>query len=372
MRDNSHTDLFGLVVDLIPGYVSWIASDLTYRGVNQAVADAFGFSRDSIVGKPLGGLSDPERDDFCRNVRRFFQSSLEHDSFEVRLKIGGEERWQLVEAKKYQGGSEAIFVGIDITERKRLEASFLEERQQRLESARLACLGEMAASIAHEIKSPLGALINFADLAVECTDNPTKIRGLVEKIQRNAERITKIVKGLQTHARRGDQDPFAPASLKEIIDDTIELCRDKYRRTNTRFELGEFPQDFRFDCRATQIAQVLLNLLKNAADAVEALPERWVRLEFRDRGDKFDLFITDSGPGIPPEVAKRLMQPFFTTKSVGKGTGLGLSLSRRISTEHKGSLTIDAKCSNTRFVLTLPKRHAPAAAASAAKAKKAA
>lgn len=352
------TDRFALVVDLIPGYVSWIARDLRYLGVNQAIADAFGIDRASVAGTPLGFRADAAKDDFCLRVRRFFESKLETDSFEVRIELAEGERWHLVEARKYEGGKEALFVGIDITERKRIEASLAAEREQRIEDSRLASLGEMAASIAHEINSPLCALMGFADLVVECHAAPEKVTAFGAKIQRTAGRIAKIVKALQAQARKGDADPFLATALEEIVQDTTELCRDKFRDRNVELRLAALPPGFRFDCRATQISQVVLNLLKNACDAVEALPERWVELSFRDLGETFALVVTDSGPGIPAEVRTRLMQPFYTTKGVGKGTGLGLSLSRRICEEHGGTLTIEAECKNTRFVITLPKGQA--------------
>ena len=366
MGKSSKTDRFALVVDLIPGYVSWISSDLRYLGVNQAIADAFGFDRHAIAGQALGMRSDAAKDDFCRNVRRFFDSSQDEDSFEVKIQLAGEDRWHLVEARKYDGGKEALFVGIDVTERKRIEASLAAEREQRIEDSRLASLGEMAASIAHEIKSPLSALVGFADLCAECHDQPEKIKNYAAKILRTADRITKIVKALESQARKGDGDPFQDTQLREIVEDTVELCRDKFRDSNVELRLRKLPEGFRFDCRATQVAQVLLNLLKNARDAVDALPERWVELDFRDLGEKFALVVTDSGPGIPAKVRERLMQPFYTTKGVGKGTGLGLSLSRRISEEHGGSLTIEAECAHTRFVITLPKRHPKSAGKKAA------
>ncbi|MFZ4403828.1 MAG: sensor histidine kinase, partial [Pseudobdellovibrionaceae bacterium] len=102
-------------------------------------------------------------------------------------------------------------------------------------------------------------------------------------------------------------------------------------------------------------SQVLLNLLNNAFDAVENEKERWVHLGFSALNEnEFLLFVTDSGPGIPKEVADKIMQPFFTTKPVGKGTGLGLSISLGVINEHKGQFYINTANKNTQFVLRLP------------------
>jgi C4-dicarboxylate-specific signal transduction histidine kinase len=83
--------------------------------------------------------------------------------------------------------------------------------------------------------------------------------------------------------------------------------------------------------------------------------ERWIKLEVQDKGSLFEISVTDSGPGIPKDVARKIMSPFFTTKPPGKGTGLGLSISSNIMTDHGGSLALDSNSPNTRFVLTLPK-----------------
>jgi C4-dicarboxylate-specific signal transduction histidine kinase len=104
-----------------------------------------------------------------------------------------------------------------------------------------------------------------------------------------------------------------------------------------------------------QIAQVLLNLFQNAFDAVMDAPgERWVRLDVSARDNALILAVSDSGPGVPPELKSKIMEPFFTTKDVGKGTGLGLSLSTSIALEHGGKLELTENGGHTCFCLTLP------------------
>jgi signal transduction histidine kinase len=108
-------------------------------------------------------------------------------------------------------------------------------------------------------------------------------------------------------------------------------------------------------CREVQIAQVLLNLLENAFDAVmEQQGEKWIRIEVAVQAGSVVLSVIDSGPGIPPELKTRIMEPFFTTKEVGKGTGLGLSLSRAIVEEHGGKLELTEEAGHTCFSFRLP------------------
>jgi len=106
-----------------------------------------------------------------------------------------------------------------------------------------------------------------------------------------------------------------------------------------------------------QIAQVVMNLVQNAFDAVaETLDEKWVRVNVTTRDDSVVVSVIDSGPGVPPHLRARIMEPFFTTKLVGKGTGLGLSLSRSIAASHGGDLTLGEQNGHTCFMLTLPLR----------------
>jgi C4-dicarboxylate-specific signal transduction histidine kinase len=99
-----------------------------------------------------------------------------------------------------------------------------------------------------------------------------------------------------------------------------------------------------------------MNLLNNAEEAVENLPERWIAVDIQDTGERIRLLVTDSGAGIPPEVGARLMEPFFTTKEVGRGTGLGLPISKTIVESHNGNIHLNTECANTQFIVELPKR----------------
>jgi signal transduction histidine kinase len=326
-------------------------------GVNKRLADAFGFDRTSISGTPLGNRIGAEEDSFCREAQAFFQSTLTQTSFTACLKSKTGEKWHLVEAQKYAGGGEALFIGIDITEQKQMEAMLLAERERRHESTRLAGLGEMAAGIAHEIKTPLSILMANADLAENSIGQPEKLLGHIEKVQKSADRIVRIIRSLQSSLRSGENDPFAKADLFSLLQDGAEFTRDHFRRFSVELKFKKPSFSTLADCRETQIAQVFLNLLRNGAEAVAELPNRWVEVDMIDAGSDLVFRFTDSGPGIPADIRERLVEAFFTTKGK-KGTGLGLSISKRILEEHGGSLTIDSTSPNTCFVLRLPKTKA--------------
>jgi PAS domain S-box-containing protein len=248
---------------------------------------------------------------------------------------------------------------IDITDRKEAERVIDEQRAKMVLSAKMSALGEMASGIAHEINNPLsiihGKASQLKDLAIEGTLDAAHVAKVAEKIESTALRISKIVKAMRALARDGEKEPFESASLKTLLDDTIELCQEKFKHHAVTLCVPEVEAALRLHCRGVQICQVMLNLIVNAHDAVERLEIKWVRLDILDRGESIDISVTDSGSGIPPELREKILQPFFTTKEAGKGTGLGLSLSRGIVESHGGTLKLDTDCPNTRFVVSLPK-----------------
>jgi signal transduction histidine kinase len=150
-----------------------------------------------------------------------------------------------------------------------------------------------------------------------------------------------------------------PESVALIVRDTVELCTERFRQHNIDLVIDPIEPGLYVECRGVQIAQVLLNLLSNAHDAVDGARERRVRIAVDNDDRDVRIAVSDSGPGIPPEIRARIMEPFFTTKEIGKGTGLGLSVSKGIAEAHGGRLALDPEARETRFVLTLRRVPAP-------------
>lgn len=249
--------------------------------------------------------------------------------------------------------------GRDISRMIEVERTLESEKQKSFFTAKLAALGEMAGGVAHEINNPLAVI----SMSAEMLDNDIKAGRIdaarlakgVAAITLQAERVSKIVRGLKAIARNDAAEPKSPHSVKALVDDVFSISKEKFKGADVRLEPIPF-EDFEVPCRPVQIMQIMLNLLNNALDAAREQPEKWVRLDVRKVFETFEFSVTDSGPGVPPEIQAKIMQPFFTTKEVGKGTGLGLSISRAIAEEHGGRLFYDSHSRNTRFVLQLPLR----------------
>jgi signal transduction histidine kinase len=246
---------------------------------------------------------------------------------------------------------------LDIAERERTERELIATRQASIVAAKMAALGEMSANVAHEVNNPLTAIRLGAQrlgvlAARDCLDGPAVLRA-ARDIDGTVERIRRIVAALGFFARQRDDDPMRPESVLSIVNATVELCARRFQLREIALEVDPISPDLYVRCRGTQISLVLINLLSNAYDAVENQPIRRVRIAARASGGDVEIAVADSGPGVPTEIASRIMEPFFTTKEIGKGTGLGLSLSSGIAAAHGGRLTRDCAAPETRFVLAL-------------------
>jgi C4-dicarboxylate-specific signal transduction histidine kinase len=225
-------------------------------------------------------------------------------------------------------------------------------------TAKMSALGEMAGGIAHEINTPLGTIGMIAEQIKELVNEETVEREMISEMSEvvglTVQRISSIIQGLKTFSRDGSRDSFSNTSLKQIIDNTLTLCREKLKNSSVKLILDSIDDDISIQCQPVQISQVLLNLVSNACDAVSRLQEKWIEISTERQGDMIRILVTDSGGGISREIRNKLFEPFFTTKDIGKGTGLGLSIAKGIAEAHQGQLTLDDGCVNTRFVLNLP------------------
>jgi C4-dicarboxylate-specific signal transduction histidine kinase len=236
-------------------------------------------------------------------------------------------------------------------------ASDQEIQAQKVMSSKMFSLGEMAASIAHELNNPMAVIQGMAWMTQSSAqsgeiDSEKTIESMT-KIIKMTERSSKIIKGIRIFARDAAQDPMDPIELNSIIEDTLELC--KWRINQKGIKIIWQTEDAALSTgRSVQISQVLLNLLNNASDAVEGSQDPWIEVKLFQNDQKWIISVTDSGNGIDQNISKKMMNPFFTTKPSGKGTGLGLSISQRILKDHLGEIWYDEKSKNTRFCLSLP------------------
>ncbi len=256
-----------------------------------------------------------------------------------------------------------ITANLNLEKKVEQRTELIHEQQKILQaSSKMSALGEMAGGIAHEINSPLASIKTISSQMQEIIDDEPLDKSLLKdmstQVEKTTDRIARIVQGLRTFSRDGSRDPLHPVNVRQLIDETLSLCQERLKHQGTHVGIQDVRPDLFFDGRATEISQVLLNLVNNANDAVASLKEKWVKIAVKDSDDWIEIQVTDSGGGVPTEVREKIFQPFFTTKEIGKGTGMGLSIAVGIMRGHHGDLKLDTQCSNTRFVIRLPKKKA--------------
>jgi C4-dicarboxylate-specific signal transduction histidine kinase len=230
-----------------------------------------------------------------------------------------------------------------------------------INQARLASLGEMAASIAHEINNPLTVLAfsgkKLEQLAMSKTFDPDRLLHFTSKVNKTIERMVKTIQGLKRLGRDADNDEMSPVKIKEVVSNVLDLCQVSLtsKGIEVKIDFNDIDENLVINCREVQVMQILLNLLNNAVDVVKDLDQPWINLDIKLKNEIISFSIIDCGKGISEEIEHKMFQPFFTTKDIGEGTGLGLSISAQMAKEHKGKLYVDRSLKeHTKMTLDLP------------------
>jgi two-component system, NtrC family, sensor kinase len=256
---------------------------------------------------------------------------------------------------------------------------------QVLQSEKLASIGQLAAGVAHEINNPVGfvnsnlgslqayvesllrftAAVDGLELGEEQRATLTALKkeidldflredvgSLLRESLEGLDRVKRIVQDLKDFSRI-DQPDWQMTDLHHCIDSTLNMVKNEIKyKAEVEKNYGDLPE---IECVPSQLNQVFMNLLVNAAHAIK--DHGVIRIRTCLQGDKACVAIQDTGCGIAPDVVKRIFEPFFTTKPVGKGTGLGLSVSYNIVTRHGGTIEVTTEPGNgTEFRVLLPLR----------------
>ena len=239
----------------------------------------------------------------------------------------------------------------------RREQELREKQEQLVQTAKLATIGELTTGVAHELNDPLnniGLYIgNVLDLMVLETWDRERIERDLGRAKQQVGKATEIINHLRTFGRAAPR-LREPVEINGIIESSVSLFSEQFRLREVELVLELAVENPRVLGNPIQLEQVLLNLLNNARDAVAILDEKRIRVSSRVGQGWVQVWIEDSGPGVPKELEERIFDPFFTTKEVGKGTGLGLSIVYGIVKDHEGQIYLDRTRKGARFVMELP------------------
>jgi signal transduction histidine kinase len=249
---------------------------------------------------------------------------------------------------------EALRAKVDEVERATVS---LKEAQHRLvRSERLASVGRLAAGLAHEVGNPIAALIGLEDLLLEGGLDPSEQRDFLQRMRKETERISRILRDLLQFAHAGEHQQLrgsAAGDVAEAVADTAALIAPQKAMQGVELELSVPPSLPAVALGAEQLMQVVLNLVLNAVDVLEGGGRVYVTARASTVG--VQLVVEDNGPGVAEQVRERLFEPFVTTKEVGKGTGLGLAVCRGLVEAVGGTIALDAEYEpGARFIVELP------------------
>jgi len=238
---------------------------------------------------------------------------------------------------------------------KRRDAQLKEFATERImESERLALIGQLSANVAHELNNPLQGIVTFSHLLLEDSHCETPQRAFVEKIVGQANRCRDIIRGLLDFSRQRKPDKTF-CDINAVLSECLSLVENQAIFFNIHITRN-FQEDLPLAIiDSSQIERVFINLIINAAEAMDGGGHLTLRTCLNEARDFIEIEITDTGQGISEENLDKIFDPFFTTKDVGHGTGLGLAISYGIVKVHKGTISVESKVGQgTTFFVGLP------------------
>ncbi|MCU1717604.1 ATP-binding protein [Pseudomonas sp. 5P_3.1_Bac2] len=371
------------IIDSMPSALIALDEDLYVSQWNQEASSLSGTSLDDAVNQPIY-LAFPPLKPYQHLLRRTAELHQVEKIERVTWGISGQPRHFALTFYPLTGNSgRGVVIRIDdITERLSLE-------ELMVQSEKMLSVGGLAAGMAHEINNPLGAMLHNVQnirrrlsseldknraqaeqigISLEAIDQYLQAREipqLLDGIQQAGNRAAKIVSHMLNFSRRSDRQ-LLPCDLGALVDQALEIASNDFDLTDS-FDFKSLLIERDFDsqlpaipCIANELEQVLLNLLKNAAQAIhmrsdDSAPGQ-ITLRTRMAPPWAEIQVEDNGMGMSELVRKRIFEPFFTTKEVGQGTGLGLSVSYFIITNnHKGQMEVQSTLGQgTCFTLRLP------------------
>jgi C4-dicarboxylate-specific signal transduction histidine kinase len=230
-------------------------------------------------------------------------------------------------------------------EMERREQELRDKQEQLVQAGKLATLGELTTGVAHELNNPLNNIglyvgnmidrLHMGELGTEAALED------LSKAMEQVRKATEIITHLRTFGRAAPVT-FEPVHVDEVIERALSLMQEQLRLRGIDVELDLCPDKLVLHGNPIQLEQVFINLLTNARDALEEVPaeRKKIRIVSSLDRDRIRIVFSDTGPGIPTDIAKRVFDPFFTTKEVGTGTGLGLSITYSIVKEHGGEISL--------------------------------
>jgi two-component system sensor kinase FixL len=339
------------IIETIPDAMIVIDERGHILSFSAAAEQMFGYAEAEVLGENVSALMpSPDRERHDLYLARYLATGdrkiigigrvttarhRDGSTFPIDLHIG-----------EAQIGDARVFTGFirDLTERDEAELRVHDLQTELAHVSRVTAMGALATSIAHELNQPLTAIANYVETVADMLDDPDAetleiVRGALRECAAESIRAGQIVRRLRDFISRGETE-HRVESLERVINEATALALVGAGDRGVEVEVKLDPEVDRVIIDRIQVQQVIFNLVRNAIEAMAESPVRRLRLGTRSiEGHLVELSIEDSGPGLAPEVADRLFQPFLSTKT--EGMGLGLSICHTIVTAHGGRIWAD-------------------------------
>ena len=353
------------ILDSVPDAMVVINERGLIQSFSLAAERLFGFAAADVIGKNVRILMpSPYREDHDGYINRYLRTGERRIIGIGRVVVGQRSDGSTFPMELAVGEmhvrEQRFFTGFirDLTERQQTEARLQELQSELVHMSRLTAMGEMASALAHELNQPLAAIANYMKGSRRLLENRQDqgldtLRDAMDKAADQALRAGEIIRRLRDFVSRGESERRVE-DVKKLIEEASALALVGAKDKGVRVRFAFAPQLNYVLADKVQVQQVLLNLIRNAIDAMENVPTReLVVATSAAPNNMVEISVADTGSGIAPEIADQLFQPFVTTKS--HGMGVGLSISRTIIESHGGSITHRPKpAGGTIFTFTLP------------------
>jgi two-component system, LuxR family, sensor kinase FixL len=339
------------ILDTVPEAMIVINERGFIQSFSSAAERLFGYGADAVVGRNIKMLMPaPYRDNHDAYLARYLRTSEKRIIGIGRVVVGERKDGSTFPMELAVGemisGATRYFTGFirDLTERQKQDARLHELQAELVHISRLTALGEMASALAHELNQPLSAIANYMKGSRRLLENmpdqqSAMIREAMDKAAEQSLRAGQIIRRLRDFVARGETERRIE-SLKKLLEEASALALVGAKDRGVRMTYALDPELDAVLADKVQIQQVVLNLVRNAVEAMELSAHRELTIGSERSSDGMAVIkVADTGTGIAPEIADQLFQPFVTTKS--QGLGVGLSISRTIVESHGGRIWVE-------------------------------